>query len=129
MRTSDVIVSTEKAPEAIGAYSQGIVVGGVIYFSGQIGLHPETMELKDSFDEQLSQILNNIDGLLSNCTLTRDDIFKTTIFMTDLSDFPKVNAAYADFFGKPYPARSCVGVSSLPKGAKIEIEVLAKIKS
>jgi 2-iminobutanoate/2-iminopropanoate deaminase len=95
------------------------------YFSGQIGLDPETMKLRDTFDEQLTQVMKNIDGLLEECSLNRKQIVKTSIFLTDLNDFAKVNQAYIEFFEKPYPARSCVEVSALPKGALVEIEVIA----
>lgn len=120
------IVSTEKAPAAVGTYSQGVELQGVFYFSGQIGLDPANGELKKTFDEQLEQILKNVDGLLESQDLKRTNIFKTTIFMTDLAEFSKVNAAYEKYFEKPYPARSCVQVSALPKGAVIEIEVMAQ---
>lgn len=120
------IISTNKAPAAVGVYSQGVELQGVFYFSGQIGLDPLTGELKKSFDEQLDQILKNVDGLLESQNLKRTNIFKTTIFMTDLAEFGKVNAAYEKYFEQPYPARSCVQVSALPKGAVIEIEVMAQ---
>ncbi len=120
------IISTEKAPAAVGTYSQGVELQGMFYFSGQIGLDPANGELKKSFDEQLDQILKNVDGLLESQDLKRTNIFKTTIFMTDLAEFSKVNAAYEKYFEKPYPARSCVQVSALPKGAVIEIEVMAQ---
>lgn len=120
------IISTDKAPAAVGVYSQGVELQGVFYFSGQIGLDPVNGELKKSFDEQLDQILKNVDGLLESQNLKRTNIFKTTIFMTDLAEFGKVNAAYEKYFEKPYPARSCVQVSALPKGAVIEIEVMAQ---
>ena len=119
------IVNTDKAPAAVGTYSQGVVHGNTWYFSGQIGLDPVAMELKKSFKEQLEQILKNVDALLSSEKLERTDIVKTTIFMTDLKEFPEVNAAYEKYFTKPYPARSTVQVSALPKGAVVEIEVLA----
>ncbi len=120
------IISTEKAPAAVGTYSQGVELQGMFYFSGQIGLDPANGELKKTFDEQLDQILKNVDGLLESQDLKRTNIFKTTIFMTDLAEFSKVNAAYEKYFEKPYPARSCVQVSALPKGAVIEIEVMAQ---
>lgn len=120
------IIATQKAPAAVGTYSQGVELQGMFYFSGQIGLDPATGELKKTFDEQLEQILKNVDGLLESQDLKRTNIFKTTIFMTDLAEFSKVNAAYEQYFEKPYPARSCVQVSALPKGAVIEIEVMAQ---
>lgn len=125
MSFQKTIVSTDKAPAAVGTYSQGVFYNGVYYFSGQIGLDAKTGEMPADFDGQLSNILNNIDGLLSSQGLTRENIVKTTIFMTDLAQFGKVNEAYTKFFKEPYPARSCVQVSALPKGAVIEIEVIA----
>ena len=119
------IVETDQAPAAIGAYSQGVICGGVCYFSGQIGLDPKNMDLQEGFDGQLQQILKNIDGLLKSQNLTRKQVVKTTIFLTDLGNFTKVNQAYENFFTKPYPARSCVQASALPKDAMIEIEVVA----
>ena len=121
-------VSTDKAPKAIGAYSQGVSYNGVTYFSGQIGLCPSTSQMAVGIDKELEQILKNIDGLLESQDLTRNDIIKTTIFMTDLSNFSKVNEAYEEYFDLPFPARSCVEVSALPKDATIEIEVIAKSK-
>ena len=121
-------VVTDKAPAAVGTYSQGVIHNGVYYFSGQIGLDPATMEMKESFDGQLAQILKNIDGLLESQNITKKEIIKTTIFMTDLSLFESVNKAYKEYFEQPYPARSCVQVPALPKGALIEIEILAAEK-
>jgi len=119
------IISTDKAPAAVGTYSQGVELNGTFFFSGQIGLDPKLMQMSLTFDGQLEQILKNIDGLLESQGLTRENIIKTTIFMTDLKDFPKVNAAYENFFTQPYPARSCVEVSALPKESLVEIEVIA----
>jgi 2-iminobutanoate/2-iminopropanoate deaminase len=119
------IISTDKAPAAVGTYSQGVFHNGVFYFSGQIGLDAKTGELASGFDAQLENVLKNIDGLLTSQGLTRKNIIKTTIFMTDLAQFGKVNEAYIKFFTAPYPARSTVQVSALPKGAVVEIEVIA----
>lgn len=119
------IIRTEKAPAAVGTYSQGVEYNGVFYFSGQIGMDPKTSELADGFQAQTKQIMNNIDGLLEYCGITREHILKTSIFVTDLANFGKVNEAYVDFFKEPYPARSCVEVPNLPKGALVEIEVIA----
>lgn len=125
MAFQKTIIATDKAPAAVGTYSQGVFHNGVYYFSGQIGLDAKTGELPASFDAQLENVLKNIDGLLVSQDLTRANIIKTTIFMTDLAQFGKVNEAYVNFFTAPYPARSTVQVSALPKGAVVEIEVIA----
>jgi 2-iminobutanoate/2-iminopropanoate deaminase len=125
MSFSKKIVSTNLAPAAVGTYSQGVEHNGIYYFSGQIGLHPATGELAQGFSAQLKQVMQNIDGLLKSCQLTRDHVIKSTIFLTDLSDFAEVNAAYTEFYKAPYPARSTVQVSALPKGALVEIEIMA----
>ena len=125
MTSSFDIIETTLAPKAIGTYSQGVCVNGVYYFSGQIGINPETSEMPSSFEDQLNQILKNVDGLLESQKLSRSHIFKTTIFLKDMNHFPKVNLAYENFFKTPYPARSCVEVSELPKSALVEIEVMA----
>jgi 2-iminobutanoate/2-iminopropanoate deaminase len=125
MYFTKTIISTDKAPAAVGTYSQGVFHNGVYYFSGQIGLDAKTGEMPAGFDGQLENVLQNIDGLLSSQGLTRENIIKTTIFMTDLAQFGKVNEAYTKFFTAPYPARSTVQVSALPKGAVVEIEVVA----
>lgn len=119
------IISTPLAPKAIGPYSQGVLVGSTYYFSGQLGIDPNTMELKKTFDEQLNQILINIDGLLESENLTRGNVVKTTIFLKNLDDFVVLNEIYKQFFTNNYPARSCVEVSRLPKDALVEIEVIA----
>lgn len=119
------IISTDKAPAAVGTYSQGVFHNGVYYFSGQIGLDAKTGEMAIGFDAQLENVLKNIDGLLQSQDLTRSNIIKTTIFMTDLAQFGKINDAYVKFFTAPFPARSTVQVSALPKGAVVEIEVIA----
>lgn len=125
MSFSKTIISTENAPAAVGTYSQGVKHNGVYYFSGQIGLEPKSMAMADGFEGQMDQILKNIDGLLDSQSLTRENIIKTTIFVTDLGNFSMVNNAYEKYFKTPYPARSCVEVPALPKGALVEIEVLA----
>lgn len=119
------IIETDLAPAAVGTYSQGVLVGNTFYFSGQIGIDPKTGILADGFGPQLRQILANIDGLLKSQNLTRDNIVKSTIFLTDLNNFTAVNEAYLAFFKAPFPARSCVEASALPKGAVVEIEIIA----
>ena len=119
------IISTDKAPAAVGTYSQGVLHNGVYYFSGQIGLDAKTGEMASGFDAQLENVMKNIDGLLQSQDLTRENIIKTTVFMTDLAQFGKVNEAYTKFFTAPFPARSTVQVAALPKGAVVEVEVIA----
>lgn len=119
------IIQTDLAPKAVGTYSQGVEYNGVFYFSGQIGIDPKDSLLKGSFQEQIDQIMKNIDGLLAHCQLKRNNIIKTSIFLADLSNFDQVNQAYIEYFTPPYPARSCIEASKLPKGALVEIEVLA----
>jgi 2-iminobutanoate/2-iminopropanoate deaminase len=120
-----IIVKTDNAPAAVGTYSQGVGHNGTFYFSGQIGIDPKTNNLVEGFSEQLNQVMKNIDGLLGSQGLTRDNIIKTSIFLTDLNNFAEVNLAYVEFFKEPYPARSTVEVSKLPKGSLVEIEVIA----
>lgn len=122
------IIQTDLAPAAVGTYSQGVEFNGVNYFSGQIGIDPATSTLVEGFDAQIKQIMKNIDGLLEATNITREHILKTSIFVTDLANFSKVNDAYIEFFNEPYPARSCVQVPALPKGALVEIEVIAASK-
>jgi 2-iminobutanoate/2-iminopropanoate deaminase len=119
------IINNTKAPKAVGTYSQGAQVGNIFFFSGQIGMDPETGSIVPGFKEQTQQILKNIDALLEGTGLSRDHIFKTTIFLTDLSYFGTVNELYQEYFKAPFPARSCVEVTRLPKDALIEIEVMA----
>lgn len=120
-----IIINTDNAPAAVGTYSQGVAVNGTYYFSGQIGIDPKTGNLVEGFIPQMNQVMKNIDGLLNSQNLTRDNIVKTSIFLTDLNNFSAVNDAYIEFFKAPYPARSTVEVSKLPKGAVVEIEVIA----
>ena len=119
------LINGTKAPEAVGTYSQGVEYGGVYYFSGQIGINPETSNMQEGVQAQLDQVLVNIDSLLDGVGITREHILKTTIFLTDLNNFSLVNEAYIKYFSDPYPARSCVEASALPKGALVEIEVIA----
>jgi 2-iminobutanoate/2-iminopropanoate deaminase len=119
------IIATELAPKAVGTYSQGVSVGNTYYFSGQIGLDPKTMEMVDGFKNQINQVLKNIEGLLTSQNLNKENIVKTTVFVTDLNNFAMVNEAYEGFFKPPYPARSTVQVSKLPKDALVEIEIIA----
>lgn len=118
-------ISTNKAPSAIGPYSQALDTGNMLFISGQIPVDPESGEMPGSVEEQAKQVLSNIKNILAEAGLTTANVVKTTVFLTDLGDFAAVNEVYASFFAEPYPARSCVQVSALPKGAKIEIETIA----
>lgn len=122
-------ISTEKAPAAIGPYSQGVVVNGLLFASGQIALSPETGELVGStIEEQAEQVMKNVGALLTAAGTDFDHVVKTTCFLDDIADFAKFNAVYAKLFGEKLPARSAVGIDKLPKGALIEVEVIASVE-
>lgn len=122
-------ISTEKAPAAIGPYSQGVVVNGLLFASGQIALSPETDELVGStIEEQAEQVMKNVGALLTAAGTDFDHVVKTTCFLEDIADFAKFNAVYAKSFGEKLPARSAVGIDKLPKGALIEVEVIASVE-
>ena len=119
-------ISTTKAPAAIGPYSQAIKVGNLVYTSGQIPIDPKTGSIVEGgIKEQTRQSLTNVKTILEEAGLTMANVVKTTVFMADMNDFAEMNAVYAEFFSEPYPARSAVAVKTLPKGALIEIEVVA----
>ena len=121
-------ISTQKAPAAIGPYSQAIKVGNLIYTSGQIPIDPATGNfVEGGIKEQTRQALTNVQAILKETELTMANVVKTTVFMADMNDFADMNAVYAEFFSEPYPARSAVAVKTLPKGALVEIEVVAEI--
>ncbi len=119
------VIKTDKAPGAIGPYSQGIDTGHMIFFSGQIPLNPITGEMAEGIENQTRQVLENIKGLLESQGLNFSDVIKTTVFLDNMDDFVTINDIYAEYFVEPYPARSAVEVSKLPKGSLIEIEVIA----
>lgn len=122
-------ISTEKAPAAIGPYSQGVVVNGLLFASGQIALSPETGELVGStIEEQAEQVMKNVGALLTAAGTDFDHVVKTTCFLEDIADFAKFNAVYAKSFGEKLPARSAVGIDKLPKGTLIEVEVIASVE-
>ena len=119
------ILNTNKAPGAIGPYSQATKANGFIFVSGQIPLDPITGELKCDVKEATIQSLTNIENILISGNSDRNHILKVNIFLTDMNDFAKVNEAYDTFFKAPYPARACVAVKTLPKNAVLEIEAIA----
>ena len=122
------VISTTKAPAAIGPYSQAIRVGNLVYTSGQIPIDPATGEFAEGgIKEQTRQSLLNLKAILEEAGLTMSDVVKTTVFMADMNDFAAMNAVYAEFFAEPYPARSAVAVKTLPIGALVEIEAVAGV--
>lgn len=119
-------VFTSKAPQAIGPYSQAIRTNALVFASGQAGLDPQTGELvTGGIEAETRQVLTNIKNVLEAADATLDAVVKTTVFLVDMAEFPKMNAVYAEFFPKDPPARSTVGVAALPKGAHVEIEAIA----
>jgi 2-iminobutanoate/2-iminopropanoate deaminase len=122
------VIQTEKAPKAIGPYSQAIATDNMVYTAGQIGLIPSTGELiEGGVEEQTRQVLSNLSGVLEAAGSSLANVVKTTVFLKDMGDFPKMNAIYTEFFGENPPARSTVAVAGLPKGASVEIEAVALI--
>ncbi|MBQ9229753.1 MAG: RidA family protein [Prevotella sp.] len=120
-------INTKKAPAAIGPYSQAIQVGNLIYTSGQIPIDPNTGSfVEGGIQEQTRQSLNNVKEILEEVGTDMSHVVKTTVFLADMADFAAMNDVYAEFFTQPYPARSAVAVKTLPKGAMVEIEVIAE---
>ena len=117
-------IQTSDAPEAIGTYSQAVAAGNTIYLSGQIGLDPQTMEMTEGFDAQAHRVFANLRAVAAASGGTLDDIVKLTVFLSDLTNFVKLNEIMTQYFTNPYPARSAVGVSQLPRGALVEIEAI-----
>ena len=121
------IISTTKAPAAVGPYSQAVDCGDFVFCSGQIPLVPETgLIVEGGLEAQAHQMFQNVQQVLNAAGLDFKDVIKTSVFMTDLRDFGALNEIYGQYFTQPYPARSCVEVSALPKGALVECEVIAR---
>jgi len=120
------IISTGKAPKAIGPYSQAIRTENLVFTAGQVGLDPGTMELVEGgVEPQTRQVLTNLKHVLESADSGLNFVVKTTVFLKDMSDFPNMNSVYAEFFPENQPARSTVQVAALPKGALVEIECVA----
>lgn len=119
------IINVQNAPAAVGPYCHAVETGGFVFTSGQIGLNPETQELAEGVEAQTEQVLQNLTAVLAASNLTLDDVIKTTVFLADINDFAVINGIYEKAFGDNKPARSCVQAGALPKGALIEIEVIA----
>jgi 2-iminobutanoate/2-iminopropanoate deaminase len=119
-------IDTTNAPKAIGPYSQAVKAGELLFLSGQIPLDPATgILVSGGIEEQAKQVFRNIQGILAEGGFVVEEVVKTTVFLKDLKDFDAVNRLYADFFAAPFPARACVEVAALPKGALVEIEAIA----
>ena len=120
-----VTFKSEKGPKPVGPYSSAAWFGDIAFLSGIIPVDPQTGEHPEGIEEQARRALNNAGIVLAEMGLTFADALKTTVFLTDMADFKAVNAIYAEYFGPDYPARSCVAVSALPMGVKLEIEIVA----
>ncbi|GAB3055404.1 RidA family protein [Salinicoccus sesuvii] len=118
-------INSSKAPEALGPYSHGMKVGSMFYSSGQIPLNLEGEIVSDDVQEQTTQVMKNVGHVLEAANLDYGNIVKTTIFISDMNDFPLINEVYGEYFTGKLPARSCVEVSRLPKDVRVEIEVIA----
>ncbi len=121
-------IKTNTAPGAIGPYSQGVRSGTHIFLSGQIPIDPASGEVvRESIEAETTQVLKNLSAVLAGAGATIADVVKTTVFLADLADFDAMNGIYAKFFQEPYPARSTIEVSALPKGVRVEIDAIAVI--
>jgi len=123
------IIETNKAPHAIGTYSQAVKINDTVYLSGQIPLVPETMEIADGdISDHIRQVFENLKAVAEAAGGDFFDIVKLNVFLTDLSDFPIVNEIMSEYFSKPYPARAAVGVAALPKGVAVEMDAIMVLR-
>ena len=120
------IISTQKAPGAIGPYSQAVRAGDMLFTSGQLGLNPETGVLAEGVRAQADQALKNLGAILHEAGLDYKDVIKTVVFIKNMADFKTVNEVYAQYFTANYPARSCVEIAALPMGGLVEVECVAR---
>ena len=122
------IVQTDKAPQAIGTYSQAVNHQGLVFVSGQIPLDPESMEMvSGGIDAQIHRVFKNLSAVCTAAGGSLDDILKLTVFLTDMGNFPQVNLIMEQYFTAPYPARAAVGVAALPKGAEVEMDAILAV--
>lgn len=125
-------IHTDKAPAAVGAYSQAVKIpsagGSLVYISGQLGFDPETMELREGFDAQAAQVMDNIEAICEAAGGKLSDVVKFNVSLTDLNDFAALNSVFAERLAEPYPARAAVQVAALPKGGIVEIESILFIE-
>ena len=119
------IIDTDKAPGAIGPYSQAVEIKDTLYISGQLPLYPKSMEMPESIEEQTEQVMKNIGAILNDAGYDYSNVVKSTIYLADINDFQIVNGIYGSYYPQNPPARSAFQVANLPKGAKIEIETIA----
>ena len=117
-------IQSAEAPQAIGTYSQAIRAGDTGYLSGQIGLDPRTMQVVEGFEAQAHRVFTNLRAVAAAAGASLDDAVKLTVFLTDLSHFAKLNEIMGQYFGRPFPARSAVGVAQLPRGALVEVDAI-----
>ncbi|AOR22754.1 RidA family protein [Clostridium taeniosporum] len=121
------IISTQNAPEAIGPYSQGIIIDKLVFTSGQLPINPKTKVLETEIRQATKQSIENCKAILENAGSKLENVVKTTVFVRDLNDFSAVNEVYSKYFTQNFPARSCVQVAKLPMDAPVEIEVIATL--
>ncbi|GAA0077372.1 RidA family protein [Clostridium sp. CTA-5] len=121
------IINTPNAPEAIGPYSQGVIIDKLVYTSGQLPINPNTKVMATEIKEATKQSIENCKAILENAGTTLENVIKTTVFVKDLNDFSAVNEVYAQYFTQNFPARSCVQVAKLPMDAPVEVEVIATL--
>lgn len=124
---SKQIIHTDNAPKAVGTYSQAVKVGNTVYVSGQIGLDPATMTLRDGFNAQARQVFDNLEAIIKQAGGTLSDVVKFNVSLTDLNDFNELNTILEERLTAPYPARAAVQVAALPKGAVVEIEAIVAL--
>lgn len=123
------IIATDKAPSAIGTYSQAVKVNNTVYLSGQIPLIPETMEMVEGIEAQIKQVFENLQAVANAAGGSLQDTVKLSVYLTDLGHFSKVNEIMAEYFEQPYPARAAIGVASLPKDSPVEMDAVLHIES
>ena len=120
------VIATKNAPAAIGPYSQAVDVGEFVFVSGQIPVNPENGEIPEGISAQTKQALCNVNAILNEAGLSLKNACKVTVYLSDMAEFAEMNACYAEFFEEPYPARAAIAAAALPKGVKVEIDVIAK---
>ena len=124
------IISTDKAPQAIGTYSQAVKTASTVYLSGQIPLIPETMEMvTGDIRQQIHRVFQNLQAVAEAAGGDLSDVVKLNVFLTELSDFPHVNEVMAEYFQQPYPARAAIGVAALPKDAAVEMDAILELSA